>query len=97
MNKYDAKGNPLKYGIEEVGLNEFYKSSIISQVADEQGNESVEVENKFTVPEDNETQIIVTKIWDDNDNKAQKRSEKVKVKGNRGKYCCRSGIINRKF
>lgn len=35
LNKYDAKGNPLKYGIEEVGLNEFYKSSIISQVADE--------------------------------------------------------------
>lgn len=80
LNKYDAKGNPLKYGIEEVGLNEFYKSSIISQVADEQGNESVEVENKFTVPEDNETQITVTKIWDDNDNKAQKRSEKVKLK-----------------
>lgn len=67
LNKYDAKGNPLKYGIEEVGLNEFYKSSIISQVADEQGNESVEVENKFTVPEDNETQITVTKIWDDNE------------------------------
>ena len=80
LNKYDAKGNPLKYGIEETGLNEFYKSNITSQEADEQGNEKVEIENKFTIPEDNETQITVTKIWEDDDNKAQKRSEKVKLK-----------------
>lgn len=87
----------MKYGIEEVGLNEFYKSSIISQVADEQGNESVEVENKFTVPEDNETQITVTKIWDDNDNKAQKRSEKVKLKVTGENTVAEAGLINRKF
>ena len=77
LNKYDENGNIIKYGIIETGLNEFYKSNISGTEADSFGNSTVNVENQFTIPENNTTNVEVTKIWEDNTNKAKKRTEKV--------------------
>ena len=77
LNKYDSNGKKIIYGIKETKLNEFYKVNSTNTSTDKFGNITVKIENKFTIPENNTKEITITKIWEDENNKAGKRPESV--------------------
>ena len=74
VRKYDDNGNPIVYIVDEEEINAgdlyFYTKSI--------NNDTYTITNTFTVPEDR-TSVTVTKIWDDNNNIAQKRPQSILV------------------
>ena len=70
LPKYDVNGNEITYTIDEQDLNsEFYIKSSVNQ-------ETRTIVNTFQVPGEN-IEIPVTKVWDDNNNVAQKRPTSV--------------------
>ena len=80
--KYDENGNPIEYDVIEEEVNDgdllFYESTPETPVVDANGNTSVTITNTFTlknIPDNNKTPIEVTKVWDDNDNYADKRTD----------------------
>lgn len=85
LPKYDDKANVIDYNVTEgdtISANgeNFYKSTVSNEETDSKGNIEVTVTNKFTlenIPNNNKTDISVTKVWDDENNKAQKRTDKV--------------------
>ncbi len=85
LPKYDDKANVIDYNVTEgdtISANgeNFYKSTVSNEETDSKGNIEVTVTNKFTlenIPNNNKTDITVTKVWDDENNKAQKRTDKV--------------------
>ena len=74
VRKYDDNGNPIVYIVDEEEINAgdlyFYTKSI--------NNDTYTITNTFTVPEDR-TSVTVTKIWDDNNDIAQKRPQSILV------------------
>ncbi len=74
LDRYDELGNPIVYTVEEsnVGL-EFYTSETTYTGPDANGNKTANVTNTFTLPEDNVKPTKITKVWEDNDDKAGKR------------------------
>ena len=75
LAKYDSLGNEIEYTVDEVTTNKFYTNSGIT------GNmtEGYVITNTFVRP--NETvDVPVTKIWEDNNDEAQKRPESITVK-----------------
>ena len=85
LPKYDDKANVIDYNVTEgdttsANGENFYKSTKSDEKADKDGNIEVTITNKFTlenIPNNNKTDITVTKVWDDENNKAQKRTDKV--------------------
>lgn len=85
LPKYDDKANVIDYNVTEgdtisANVENFYKSTVSNEETDSKGNIEVTVTNKFTlenIPNNNKTDITVTKVWDDENNKAQKRTDKV--------------------
>ena len=81
--KYDSLGNEINYTIDEsetaVGDLKFYTKSI--------DNSNKTITNSFTVP-DEKVSYTVTKIWNDNNNKAQKRPSSIDIilKANEKEY-----------
>ena len=80
--KYDENGNKIEYDVMEEEVNDgdllFYESTPETPVVDANGNTSVTITNTFTlknIPDNNKTPIEVTKVWDDNDNYADKRTD----------------------
>ena len=80
--KYDENGNKIEYDVMEEEVNDgdllFYESTPETPVVDPNGNTSVTITNTFTlknIPDNNKTPIEVTKVWDDNDNYADKRTD----------------------
>ena len=72
LKKYNDLGNEIQYTVEEQGTNEFYSKVDIS------GNmkDGYVITNTFTRPTDT-IQIIVNKIWKDNDVQAERRPESI--------------------
>lgn len=85
LPKYDDKANVIDYNVTEGDTTlsngeNFYKSTVSDEKADKDGNIEVTITNKFTlenIPNNNKTDITVTKVWDDENNKAKKRTDKV--------------------
>ena len=75
--KYDEYNNEINYTVEEV-TPEFYTSLVEKVENQEENTENLEfkITNTFSVPDD-KISIPVTKIWDDNENKAGKRPTSV--------------------
>ena len=77
LDKYDEKGNEIKYTAEEKAVNAndlyFYELSNI----DRQGLKTV-FTNKFTVP-DEKVSVTVSKIWNDSNNKYNKRPNSIRI------------------
>ena len=75
--KYDEYNNEINYTVEEV-TPEFYTSLVEKVENQEEKAENLEfkITNTFSVPDD-KISIPVTKIWDDNENKAGKRPTSV--------------------
>ena len=77
LPKYDENGDEITYTIDELDLhNDFYIKSSVNQ-------DTKTIVNTFQVPGENVT-IPVTKIWDDNNDKAKKRPESVTVQVKNG-------------
>ena len=77
LPKYDGNGDEIAYTVDELDLNnDFYIKSSVNQ-------ETKTIVNTFQVPGENLT-IPVTKIWDDNNDMAQKRPESVTVQVKNG-------------
>ena len=70
--KYDQYNNEINYIVEEIEPS-FYTSLV---KRDESDGLKFNITNTFSVP-DERINIPVTKIWDDNDNRARKRPTKV--------------------
>lgn len=82
--KYNKDGKPIKYTVREEGMGDFYKSTVSKPSVDANGNTAVTVTNEFKLPEGdkNKTDVTVTKIWEDNNNYAGKRtSVDIKITG----------------
>ena len=75
--KYDENNNEINYIIEEV-TPEFYTSIVENVENTEEGQDTIafRVTNTFEVP-DEKVSYEVTKIWNDNNNRAGKRPEEV--------------------
>ena len=77
LPKYDENGDEVEYTINEKDLNnEFYIKSNVDQA-------TRTVTNTFQVPGEN-IEILVTKIWDDNNNEAGKRPTSVTLQVKNG-------------
>lgn len=82
--KYNKDGKPIKYTVREEGMGDFYKSTVSKPSVDANGNTAVTVTNEFKLPEGdkNKTDVTVTKIWEDNNNYAGKRTNvNIKITG----------------
>lgn len=82
--KYNKDGKQIKYTVREEGMGDFYKSTVSKPSVDVNGNTAVTVTNEFKLPEGdkNKTDVTVTKIWEDNNNYAGKRtSVNIKITG----------------
>ena len=83
LPKYDENGNVIEYTVKEQEKTEgdlhFYNTQIGAMVdKGENGDKEITITNTFTRPED-QTEVVVTKIWDDNNNEAGKRPESIKL------------------
>ncbi len=84
LPKYNNKGNEIEYIVEEQektsGNLKFYTTTIgdITNIENNENKKQVIITNTFEKPEEL-TQIPVTKIWDDNNNKANKRPTSIKL------------------
>lgn len=80
--KYDAKGNKITYQVEEKEVNEddlYFYQTIVGNVEEKSETKyEVNVTNTFKVP-DEKTNIVVNKIWNDNNNENQKRPNNIKI------------------
>ena len=82
LPKYNRLGNEIEYTVEEQEKTEgdlkFYtsKASKVTNVENEQNKKQATITNTFTRPEDT-TQIIVNKIWNDNETQSQRRPESI--------------------
>ena len=75
--KYDENNNEIKYVVEEE-TSEFYTSIVENVENTEEGQDTIafRITNTFEVP-DEKVSYEVTKIWNDNNNRAGKRPEEV--------------------
>ena len=87
LPKYDENGNVIEYTVEEQEKAEgdlhFYNTQIGAMVdkveeGEKTGDKEVTITNTFTRPED-QTEVVITKIWNDNNNEAEKRPESIKL------------------
>src|SRR5699024_5247813 len=87
LPKYDENGNVIEYTVEEQEKTEgdlhFYNTQIGAMVdkleeGEKTGDKEVTITNTFTRPED-QTEVVITKIWEDNNNEAEKRPESIKL------------------
>ena len=82
LPKYNRLGNEIEYTVEEQEKTEgdlkFYTSKVskVTNVENEQNKKQATITNTFIRPEDT-TQIIVNKIWNDNETQNQRRPESI--------------------
>ena len=74
MAKYDQYNNKINYTVEEV-VPEFY-ASYIEKTNEEENSMDFKITNTFSVPVET-INIPVTKVWEDNNNRAGKRPSEV--------------------
>ncbi len=76
LPKYNNKGQEITYTIKEEMDSKFYTQSIGKLTGEDQ--KEILVTNTFVRPEDN-ISITVTKTWEDQDNKYDRRPDAIKV------------------
>lgn len=76
LPKYNNKGQEITYTIKEEMNSKFYTQSIGKLTGEDQ--KEILVTNTFVRPEDN-ISITVTKTWEDQDNKYDRRPDAIKV------------------
>ena len=77
ISKYDENNDEIKYIVEEIVPN-FYTSTVesVENVVGEGTENGFRITNTFEVP-DETIEVEVTKVWNDNNNRAGKRPEEL--------------------
>ena len=79
LPKYNAKANEIIYSLDEENVPDFYEKSIPSNYAiwgETAEEKSLSVINMFVVPETT-TNVVIKKVWEDNNNEFGKRPESI--------------------
>ncbi len=82
LPKYDSLGNEINYTVDEKENLKFYTKGIVGNV----------ITNTFTVP-DEKTSIIGEKVWDDDNNKAEKRPSSIVLQVKNGEEVVASQTV----
>ena len=82
--KYNSEGTVINYTVHEKEINtndlKFYQSEHL-EITDNNGNKTYNFTNTFRKPTD-QKEITVTKIWEDNNDAAQKRPDEITLELN---------------
>lgn len=78
LTRYAEDGHEIAYSVEEVNAGKFYNSAVGATTVDPStGNAELTVTNTFKTPEEIKEMTkdyTVTKVWEDENNKAEKRT-----------------------
>lgn len=78
LTRYAEDGNEIAYSVKEVNAGKFYNSAVGATTVDPStGNAELTVTNTFKTPEEIKEMTkdyTVTKVWEDENNKAEKRT-----------------------
>ena len=78
LPKYNDLGNEIEYTVEEIMNSNFYTKHIGEAVQSGTNEKTVAIINEFVKPED-KVNILVNKIWNDNEIQSQRRPESIIV------------------
>ena len=82
LPKYNSNGKEISYTVEEqeknIGDLKFYTGVVENVESTSENNKEVTITNTFKVP-DEKTNVVVTKVWEDNNDKANKRPTSIKL------------------
>ncbi len=82
LPKYNSNGKEISYTVEEqeknIGDLKFYTGVVENVESTSENNKEVTITNTFKVP-DEKTNVVVTKVWEDNNNEANKRPTSIKL------------------
>ena len=82
LPKYNSKGQEINYTVQEqekkAGDLYFYTGVVGNVENTSENSKKVTITNTFKKPEE-KTDVLVTKIWEDNNNEAGKRPESIKL------------------
>ena len=89
LPKYDEAGNEINYTVDEVTTNEFYtKKDITGDMY-----AGYVITNTFTTPEET-VKVEGTKVWEDNNNEAQKRPTSITMQIKNGNQVVDTAVID---
>ena len=85
LAKYDSLGNEITYTVDEAKVSSiFYTKSV--------NNETRTITNTFSVP-DEKVEITVEKVWNDNNNQAQKRPDSIILQLKNGSTVVKEQVV----
>ena len=96
LPKYNSQGNEIEYTVEEQEKNpgdlHFY-TTVIGEVKNvNEDSKEVTITNTFEKPNDT-TEVTITKVWNDNNNEAEKRPESIKLQLKNGNEVVKEQVI----
>ena len=97
LPKYNSQGNEIQYTVEEQEKNpgdlHFYTTSVGTVENTEENTKEVTITNTFEKPDDT-TEVTVTKVWDDNNDEAQKRPASINLQLKNGNAIVKEQVVN---
>ena len=97
LKKYNSQGNEIIYTVEEQEKNpgdlHFYTTSIGTVENTDENTKEVTITNTFEKPDDT-TEVTVTKVWDDNNDEAQKRPVSINLQLKNGNATVKEQVVN---
>ena len=97
LKKYNSQGNEIIYTVEEQEKNpgdlHFYTTSIGTVENTDENTKEVTITNTFEKPDDT-TEVTVTKVWDDNNDEAQKRPVSINLQLKNGNAIVKEQVVN---
>ena len=97
LPKYNGQGQDIQYTVEEQEKNpgdlHFY-TNVVGEITNvDEDSKEVTITNTFTKPDD-KTEVTVTKVWNDNQNEAEKRPESIKLQLKNGNDVVKEQEVN---
>ncbi len=97
LKKYNSQGNEIIYTVEEQEKNpgdlHFYTTSVGTVENTDENTKEVTITNTFEKPDDT-TEVTVTKVWDDNNDEAQKRPVSINLQLKNGNAIVKEQVVN---
>ena len=97
LPKYNSRGDEIQYTVEEQEKNpgdlHFY-TTVVGEVIDvDADSKQATITNTFEKPDDT-TEVTVTKVWDDNNDEAQKRPVSINLQLKNGNATVKEQVVN---
>ena len=97
LPKYNSQGNEIQYTVEEQEKNpgdlHFYTEVVGTVENTDENTKEVTITNTFEKPDDT-TEVTVTKVWDDNNDEAQKRPVSINLQLKNGNAIVKEQEVN---